>query len=70
MDKGGIYFYNDHRSQTPWGETRPDYGRDEVRQYLRNNALMWFEECHVDGLRWDMIIYIKSIDGNDRKSGQ
>jgi len=63
-DKGGIYFYNDHRSNTPWGETRPDYGRGEVRQYLRNNALMWFEEYHVDGLRWDMIIYIKSIDGN------
>jgi len=63
--KGGIYFYNDHRSQTPWGETRPDYGRDEVRQYLRDNALMWLEECHVDGLRWDMIIYINSIDGNE-----
>jgi len=63
--KGGIYFYNDHRSQTPWGDTRPDYGRDEVRQYLRNNAFMWFEECHVDGLRWDMIAYIKSIDGNE-----
>ena len=63
-EKGGIYFYNDHRSNTPWGETRPDYGRGEVRQYLRNNALMWFEEYHVDGLRWDMIIYIKSIDGN------
>jgi 1,4-alpha-glucan branching enzyme len=64
-DKGGIYFYNDRRSNTPWGETRPDYGRGEVRQYLRNNALMWFEEYHVDGLRWDMIIYIKSIDGNE-----
>jgi 1,4-alpha-glucan branching enzyme len=63
-DKGGIYFYNDRRSNTPWGETRPDYGREEVRQYLRNNALMWFEEYHVDGLRWDMIIYIKSIDGD------
>lgn len=63
-DKGGIYFYNDRRSNTPWGETRPDYGRGEVRQYLRNNALMWFEEYHVDGLRWDMIIYIKSVDGN------
>src|SRR5674476_631126 len=25
---------------------------------------MWFEECHADGLRWDMIVYIKSIDGN------
>jgi 1,4-alpha-glucan branching enzyme len=57
--------YNDHRSQTPWGETRPDYGRGEVRQYLRNNALMWLEEYHVDGLRWDMIIYIKRIDGNE-----
>ena len=68
-DKGGIYFYNDRRSQTPWGETRPDYGRGEVRQYLRDNALMWLEEYHVDGLRWDMIIYIKSIDGNDGQSG-
>ena len=35
-DKGGIYFYNDHRSSTPWGDTRPDYGRPEVRQYLRD----------------------------------
>lgn len=63
-NKGGIYFYNDHRSQTPWGETRPDYGRGEVRQYLRNNVLMWFEEYRVDGLRWDMTSYIKSIDGD------
>jgi 1,4-alpha-glucan branching enzyme len=63
--KGGIYFYNDRRAQTPWGETRPDYGRGEVRQYLRDNALMWFEEYHADGLRWDMIAYIKSIDGSD-----
>jgi len=62
--KGGIYFYNDHRSQTPWGDTRPDYGRNEVRQYLRDNALMWFEEYHADGLRWDMIIYIKNINGD------
>jgi 1,4-alpha-glucan branching enzyme len=63
--KGGIYFYNDHRSQTPWGDTRPDYGRGEVRQYLRDNALMWFEEYHVDGLRWDATAYIKNIEGNE-----
>jgi 1,4-alpha-glucan branching enzyme len=63
--KGGIYFYNDQRSQTPWGETRPDYGRDEVRQYLCDNALMWFEEYRADGLRWDAITYIKNIDGNE-----
>jgi len=64
-DKGGIYFYNDRRSHTPWGETRPDYGRSEVRQYLRDNALMWFQEYHVDGLRWDGITYIKNIEGSD-----
>jgi 1,4-alpha-glucan branching enzyme len=64
-EKGGIYFYNDHRSHTPWGDTRPDYGRSEVRQYLRDNVLMWVEEYHADGLRWDMIAYIKSIDGSD-----
>jgi len=63
--KGGIYFYNDRRSTTPWGETRPDYGRDEVRQYLRDHALMWLEEFHADGLRWDAITYIKNIEGND-----
>jgi len=64
-EKGGIYFYNDRRSKTPWGETRPDYGREEVRQYLRNNALMWFEEYHADGLRWDAIPYIRNIDGRE-----
>ncbi|MGA7965061.1 MAG: alpha-amylase family glycosyl hydrolase [Gammaproteobacteria bacterium] len=64
-EKGGIYFYNDRRSRTPWGETRPDYGRGEVRQYLRDNALMWFEEYHADGLRWDAIPYIRNIEGRD-----
>ena len=64
--KGGIYFYNDWRSQTPWGDTRPDYGRPEVQQYLRDNAIMWLEEYHVDGLRMDMVPYIRNVhaDGN------
>jgi 1,4-alpha-glucan branching enzyme len=30
-EKGGIYFYNDWRAEPPSGETRPDYGRREVR---------------------------------------
>lgn len=62
--KGGIYFYNDYRSNTPWGDTRPDYGRGEVRSYLRDNAMMWLEDYHVDGLRYDMTLYIRSVDGN------
>ena len=64
-EKGGIYFYNDRRSNTPWGDTRPDYGRGEVRQYLRDHALMWFEEYHADGLRWDSIPYIQNIVGRE-----
>ena len=62
-DKGGIYFYNDHRSDTPWGDTRPDYGRQEVRQYLRDNALMWIEKYHCDGLRLDATSYIRFEGG-------
>lgn len=60
---GGIYFYNDWRSETPWGNTRPDYGRPEVRQYLRDNALMWLEEYRIDGLRWDATGYIANVWG-------
>lgn len=62
--KGGIYFYNDHRSNTPWGDTRPDYGRGEVRQYIHDNAMMWLGEFRCDGLRYDMTLYIRSIAGN------
>lgn len=62
-DKGGIYFYNDHKSSTPWGDTRPDYGRQEVRQYLRDNALMWIEKYHCDGLRLDATSYIRFEGG-------
>jgi len=64
-NKGGIYFYNDRRSKTPWGDTRPDYGRGEVRQYLRDNALMWLNEYRIDGLRWDMTAFIRNVHGND-----
>jgi len=60
-DGGGIYFYSDWRRSTPWGDTRPDYGRPEVRQYIRDNALMWVEDYHVDGLRMDMTLYMRSV---------
>lgn len=68
--KGGIYFYNDLRSHTPWGDTRPDYGRPEVRQYLRDNALMWLEEYRADGLRWDATAYIRNIYGSNDDPGR
>ena len=62
-DKGGIYFYNDDRSQTPWGDTRPDYGREEVRRFLHDNAMSWLHDYHLDGLRFDMTPYIRSVHG-------
>jgi 1,4-alpha-glucan branching enzyme len=64
-DLGGIYFYNDWRAETPWGHTRPDYGREEVRQYLRDNAVMWIEEFKADGLRMDAVSYIRRTRGNE-----
>lgn len=64
-NRGGIYFYNDDRARTPWGETRPDYGRGEIRQYLMDNILMWLEEYHVDGIRFDCTQFIRTIDGSD-----
>lgn len=62
---GGIYFYDDVRSRTPWGNTRPDYGRGEVRQYLRDNALFWLNKYRLDGLRFDAVAYIRNIHGRD-----
>ena len=67
-DKGGIYFYQDERSATPWGETRPDYGRSEVRAFLRDNAMMWLDEFRIDGLRWDATAWISSITGGGRSA--
>lgn len=67
--KGGIYFYNDHRSTTPWGDTRPDYGRPEVQNFILDNVKMWLEEYHVDGLRLDMTVYMRTINGNAADQG-
>lgn len=52
-DFGGIFFYQSVLSQTAWGDTRPDFGRPEVRQYIRDNVLFWLQEYRIDGLRWD-----------------
>jgi len=64
-DKGGIYFYNDDRSSTPWGDTRPDFGRGEVRSFIHDNAMSWLRDFHMDGLRFDMVPYVYSVDGSD-----
>jgi 1,4-alpha-glucan branching enzyme len=66
-EKGGIYFYNDHRAWTPWGENRPAFGRGEVRQYLRDSALLWLEEFRFDGLRMDATLFIRNTRGEENR---
>ena len=62
---GGIYFYNDGRAHTPWGSTRPDYGRPEVRQFVRDQVFMFADEYRVDGFRWDSVYHIVSYSEQD-----
>jgi 1,4-alpha-glucan branching enzyme len=55
-----LYFYpegNGYR-ETPWGP-RLDYGRVEVRDFIRDNVRYWLEEFHLDGLRVDATDFIK-----------
>ncbi|MCC6457810.1 MAG: alpha amylase C-terminal domain-containing protein [Caldilineaceae bacterium] len=66
-DGGGIYFYQDWRSLTPWGHSRPDYGRGEVRSYIHDNAMMWLEEYHIDGLRYDGTVFIRRLSWTEDK---
>lgn len=71
--EGGIYFYGtrwlgDGRPQAgppgnKWG-SRPGFGRPEVRQFIRDNALAWLQDYRVDGLRFDATAYLRSIDGS------
>ena len=49
----GPYFTD--RYATPWGDAInfDDRGSHEVRRYVIDNALMWLQAYHVDGLRLD-----------------
>lgn len=62
--RGGIYFYNDERGDTPWG-ARPDYGRPEVRQFILDNVTMWLTEYQLDGIRVDSTIYMRNTEGHN-----
>lgn len=63
-NRGGIYFYNDERGDTPWG-ARPDYGRPEVRQFFLDNIAIWLGEYRLDGLRLDSTIYMRNSWGRN-----
>jgi 1,4-alpha-glucan branching enzyme len=53
--QGGIYFWesNPNLQITPWGNTRPNFGSPQVASFVVSNIVMWLNEYHVDGFRWD-----------------
>lgn len=57
----GPYFTDKY--QTPWGSAInfDDACCDPVRAYFIENALMWFRDFHIDGLRLDAVHAIKDL---------
>lgn len=60
----GPYFTDDH--ETPWGAGLhlDGEGSHEVRRWVIDNALRWFRDFHLDGLRLDAVHAL--VDDSER----